>query len=83
MTGYNDKFAKCPFFKTATSNTIECESNFAISCVNKFKNRESKMKHRHKYCDTYNYKNCSLCKNVFKKYTDTASEQRTNSEKKH
>lgn len=66
----DDKIAKCPFFKSATVNTIECDSDFAFACVHKFKNRESKQKHRRKYCNTYNYKNCSLCRNILKTYDE-------------
>lgn len=74
----DDKFAKCPFFKSRTSNTIECESDFAFSCVNKFQSGEEAARYRSIYCNTFNYKNCSLCKNILKTYTRTGEKQARN-----
>lgn len=61
------KEVKCPFYKDETPEAIRCEGVISVACINNFRGRETKQKHKRRYCNT-EYEDCEHYKTVIKKY---------------
>lgn len=64
---FRDKYAKCPFYKSAKETSLKCEGIFSKSYVNDFDDKEKTRAYFFKYCCS-DYKNCPIAKIIEKKY---------------
>ena len=78
MARWDDKSAKCPFFKTNESRTIICEgvADGTRLCL-AFKKGDDKAEYKDRYCDQIaNYTNCRVAKMLTEKYDTQTKNKR-------
>lgn len=59
----------CPFFHDLSGHSIRCEGVIAeTKVITSFGNIRAMKKHRRKFCNTFDYEKCDLCKVLSSKY---------------
>ena len=72
MIYYGSQDVMCPFYIEETEKNIKCENVFSCSCIMGFKNRREKQGYKERYCNKFNFKNCTQFICVMTKYTPEA-----------
>ncbi len=67
-TSYGSALTKCPYYDEESKNNIKCEGTISKTCTHNFKSSAQKRKHKNKFCDTFDFKNCPHFKQIQKKY---------------
>lgn len=68
MADYGSQDTKCPFYKSESKKTINCEGVINSVCTQPFKTQKKKEFYKSEYCNTFNCINCPYHKMLDRKY---------------